>query len=88
MAREIKYKAYFDDLMDKELEEIELQCKEIEVKAEKLGERLEEIANEIYDGRYTCHKDLHSKLNSQAYALQYKYKWSDFIKEFRINPHK
>ena len=88
MSREIKYNAYFDDLMDKELEEIELQCKEIEVKAEKLGARLEEIANEIYDGRYTCHKDLYSKLNSQAYALQYKCNWSDFIKEFRINPHK
>jgi len=88
MPREIKYKAYFDDLMDKELEEIELQCKELEEKAEKLGERLEKIANEIYDARYTCHKDLHSKLNSQAYDLQYKCNWSDWIKKFRIDPHR
>ena len=88
MAREIKYKPYFDDSIDEELEEIQVQCEEIEAKLESFGERLEKISHEIYEDRYACHKELYSKLNSKAYELQYKCDWSDWLKTFRRDPHK
>ena len=89
MAREIKYKPYFDDSIDEKLEDIQMQCEEIEEKLESFGERLEKIADCIYDTDYiSCRKELWSKLLSKAYELQYKCDFSNWLKTFRRDPHK
>tara|TARA_R100001129_G_scaffold177156_1_gene151825 strand:+ start:2502 stop:2771 length:270 start_codon:yes stop_codon:yes gene_type:complete len=89
MPREIKYEVYFDDEIDKALEDIQLECEKIELKLDKLGEKLEKIADCIYDADYiSCRKELWSKLNSKAYDLQYKLGCSSWIKNFRIDPHR
>ena len=89
MAREIKYKPYFDDYIDEKLEDIQMQCEEIEAKLESFGERLEKIADCIYDTDYiSCRKELWSKLHSKAYELQYKCDFSNWLKTFRRDPHK
>ena len=88
MAREIKYKVYFDDETDKALEDIQLECEKIELKLDKLGEKLEKIADCIYDADYiSCRKELWSKLNSKGYDLQYNFNCSNWIKKFRVDPH-
>ena len=86
MTREIKYKVYFDDETDKELEDIQLECEKVELKLEKLAERLEKIADDMYNADEHFGKEWYSKLNSKSYDLCGS-GVSSWIKNFRINPH-
>jgi translation initiation factor 2 alpha subunit (eIF-2alpha) len=87
MSREIKFESALPDDIDKRMEKIQVRLEELNPEIWKMVEELEQIGWDL-EGYY---KDLYQSSNnaiqSQKYELEKITSFSNWIKNFRVNPH-
>ena len=87
MSREIKFESGLPDDIDKRMEKIQVRLEELNPEIWKMVEELEQIGWDL-EGYY---KDLYQSSNnaiqSQKYELEKITSFSNWIKNFRVNPH-
>ena len=87
MARKITFTSALPDDIDERVEKIQARLEELNPEFESMAEELQQIGWDL-EGYY---KDLYQSSNnaiqSQKYELEKITSFSNWIKNFRVNPH-
>ena len=87
MAREIKFESALPDDIDKRMEKIQVRLEELNPEIHKMVKELEDIGWDLED----YYKDLwvgsNQKIQSEKYNLEKVTYFSNWIKNFRVDPH-
>ena len=87
MSREIKFESALPDNIDKRMEKIQVRLEELNPEIWKMVEELEQIGWELEDYYKDLWQSSNNVIQSQKYELEKITRFSNWIKNFRVNPH-
>ena len=87
MAREIKFESGLPDDIDKRMEKIQVRLEELNPEIHKMVEELEN-SWELEDYYKDLWEGSNNTIQSKKYELESFTSFSDWIKNFRVAPHR
>lgn len=88
MAREIKFESGLPDDIDERMEKIQVRLEELNPEIHKMVEELENIGWELEDYYKDLWEGSNNAIQSKKYELESFTSFSDWIKNFRVAPHR
>ena len=88
MAREIKFESALPDDIDKRMEKIQVRLEELNPEIHKMVEELENIGWELEDYYKDLWEGSNNTIQAKKYELESVTSFSDWIKNFRVFPHR
>ena len=87
MAREIKFESALPDDIDKRMEKIQVRLEELNPEIHKMVKELEDIGWDLEDYYKDLWEGSNQKIQSEKYNLEKVTYFSNWIKNFRVDPH-
>jgi len=87
MARNVTFTSALPDDIDERLEKIQARLEELKPEFQSMTEELEKIGWDLEQSYKDLWEGSNSRLQSQKYILEQVQWLSDWLKNFRVNPH-